>query len=96
MPPGVTAVLTTAGNAPADWVRAGQALNRMLLRAATRWIFARLQSQPLESAYYAHEVRTRLGLDGYPQMVLQLGRSNVSSATPRRPQAELMANQMQG
>lgn len=46
----VTAVLVTAGDAPADWLRAGQALHRLLLRAAGQWVFASLHSQPLEAS----------------------------------------------
>lgn len=35
-PPPVTAVLLTSGNRRADWLRAGQALHRVLLHAARR------------------------------------------------------------
>lgn len=88
-PPSVTAVLTTAGDTRADWIRAGQALHRMLLHAATRWVFARLQSQPLESPRLRAELRDRLALRGYPVLLLQFGRSNVALATARRAIADL-------
>jgi hypothetical protein len=84
-----TAVLITADDAVADWLRAGQALDRLLVHAATRWVFASLQSLPLEVPRCRAEVRSRLGLTGYPQMILQFGRANTAAATPRRPQAEL-------
>jgi hypothetical protein len=89
--PSGTAVLLTRGDGPADWLRAGQALDRVLLRAATRWVFASLQSQPLESPRHRREVRALLGRRGYPQMVLQFGRANTAIATPRRPHAETLA-----
>jgi len=89
VPPSATAVLSTAGDTPADWLRAGQALHRLLLRAATRWVFASLQSQPLESPRYRQEVTDLLGLTGFPHLLLQFGRSNTAPATPRRPQVEL-------
>jgi hypothetical protein len=92
VPPSATAVLSTAGDTPADWLRAGQALHRLLLRAATRWVFASLQSQPLESRRCRQEVRDLLGLTGHPQLLFQLGRSNAAPATPRRPQVELRTN----
>jgi nitroreductase len=92
-PPAATAVLTTPGDTAADWLRAGQALQRLLLRAATRWVFASLQSQPLESPARRGEVRDLLGLAGQPQMLLQLGRANTALATPRRPHSELRANE---
>jgi len=91
-PPSATAVLSTAGDSPADWLRAGQALHRLLLRAATRWVFASLQSQPLESPRYRREVRDLLGITGHPHLLLQFGRSNTAPATPRRPQVELRAD----
>jgi hypothetical protein len=94
-PPAATAVLTTPGDTAADWLRAGQALQRLLLRAATRWVFASLQSQPLESPARRGEVRDLLGLAGQPQMLLQLGRANTALATPRRPHSELRANEDQ-
>jgi hypothetical protein len=92
VPPSATAVLSTPSDTPADWLRAGQALHRLLLRAATRWVFASLQSQPLESPRYRQEVRELLGLTGYPQLLLQFGRSNTAPATPRRPQVEMRAD----
>ena len=50
-PPAVTtAVLLTAGDGRADWLRAGQALHRLLAHAASRLVFASLYTQPLEAA----------------------------------------------
>jgi hypothetical protein len=92
-PPAATAVLLTAADTAVDWLRAGQALNRLLLRAATRWVFASLQSQPLESPYYREQVRDLLSIPGQPQMLLQFGRSNTAMATPRRRQAEYRTNE---
>ncbi len=88
-PPSVTAVLTTAADSRSDWVKAGQAMHRLLLHAATRWVFAGLQSQPVESPRTRAELRSRLGLTGYPQLVLQFGRSNAALASARRPVSEL-------
>jgi hypothetical protein len=90
-PPSATAVLLTSRDTAADWLRAGQALDRVLLRAAGRWVFASLQSQPLESPRHRHAVRALLGGHGYPQMVLQFGRANTAIATPRRSYAEMLA-----
>ena len=95
-PPAVTAVLATAADTADDWLPAGQALNRLLLRAATRWVFASLQSQPLESPRHREQVRDLLGLPGQPQMLLQFGRANTAAATPRRPQPEFRTNGRSG
>jgi hypothetical protein len=94
--PSATAVLVTAGDEPADWLRAGQGLHRLLLRAAARWVFASLQSQPLESPRYRAMVAERLSLSGYPQMILEFGRANTALATARRLQGELMTNDQPG
>ncbi len=95
-PPGATAVLLTTADQPADWLRAGQALNRLLVRAASRWVFASLQSQPLELPGYREQVRALLAGDGYPQMLLQFGRANTAPATPRRRQADVVTNDPDG
>jgi hypothetical protein len=89
-PPQLTAVLTTTGDAASDWIQAGQALHRILLHAATRWVFASLQSQPLELPALRAELRSRLGLPGEPQMLLQFGRCNVAGPTARRPAANII------
>ena len=85
----VTAVLATPGDSRADWLRAGQALYRLLLHAASQWVFASLNSQPLE------EPGTRAVIGGFltqpasPQMLLELGVSRVTHATARRAAADL-------
>ena len=89
-PPAATAVLITPGDTPADWIRAGQALHRMLAHAASQWVFASLYSQPLEAAGYRALIRSRLGLPGAPQLVLQLGRAYIARSTPRRPPVEIL------
>jgi hypothetical protein len=89
-PPVANAVLTTAGDDRADWLRAGQALNRVLLRAASNWVFASLHTQPLEIAALRTAVRAQLALPGAPQMLLQLGRSHIAPLTARRPIGDLL------
>jgi len=89
-PPPATAVLLTAGDHRADWLRAGQALQRLLLRAASEWVFASLYTQPLENPVTRELIRDVLALPGDPQMVLQLGRAASTASTARRPPGELM------
>ncbi len=88
--PAMTAVLTTTGDERADWLRSGQALHRLLVHAASRWVFASLHTQPLESQPLRAEIRARLGLPGAPQMLLQFGRAGTTAATPRRPVGEML------
>jgi len=89
-PAAATAVLVTSGDRPADWLRAGQALHRLLAHAADRWVFASLYTQPMEAAAIRDLIRTRLHLPGAPQMLLQLGPARTTQATARRTPAELI------
>ena len=89
-PPAATAVLITAGDLRADWLRAGQALHRVLAHAATMWVFASLNTQPLEFPVIRSLIQTRLALPGTPQMLLQFGLAKTSLATPRRTVPELL------
>ena len=88
-PPAVTAVLLTPRDGRADWLRAGQALHRLLAHAASRWVFASLYTQPLEAAAIRALIKDRLALPGAPQMLLQLGLARTTRSTARRPPAEV-------
>jgi nitroreductase len=89
-PPVATAVLLTPSDGRADWLRAGQALHRLLAHAASKWVFASLHTQPLEAAAIRALIRERLALPGAPQMLLQLGLAHTTHGTARRPPAELI------
>lgn len=89
-PAAATAVLVTSGDSRADWLRAGQALHRLLAHAAVSWDFASLSTQPLEAAAIRALIQDRLALPGAPQILLQLGLAQTAQSTARRPPAELM------
>ena len=86
----VTAVLATARDGEEDWLRAGQALHRLLLHAASQWVFGNLQTQPLKVIWVRALIRNQLTLPGWPQMLLQLGLARSTHPTARRPPAELI------
>ncbi len=86
-PPAATAILFTPGDGRTDWLRAGQALHRLLTRAASKWVFASLYTQPLEATATRALIQQRLALPGAPQMLLQLGPTHTTRATARRPPA---------
>jgi len=88
--PAATAVLLTPGENWVEWLRAGQALHRVLLHAASKRVFASLYSQPLELPATRALIRDRLALPGNPQMLLQLGCANIGEPTARRPADELI------
>ncbi len=85
------AVLETAGDDPASWVAAGQALQRLLLEATGHGVAASFANQPLEDAELREEVSSSAAHFGHPQMVLRLGYPLTRPpATPRRPQHEVL------
>ena len=88
-PAPVTAILVTSGDHEEDWLRAGQALQRLLLRAASRWVFASLQTEPLQAPATRSLIQYSLALPGWPQMLLQLGVARTTHPTGRRPAADL-------
>jgi Nitroreductase family len=89
-PPAATAVLVTPGDNRADWLRAGQALHRVLAHAATVWVSASLHTQPLEFSAIRDLIRVRLALPGAAQMLLQFGPAHSGMASPRRPVPDLL------
>jgi nitroreductase len=88
-PPAVTAVLLTRDDRRSDWLRAGEALHRMLLHAASEWVFASLYTQPLEDPVTRLLIPGQVGLPGHPQMILQLGRAMTAASTARRSPDEV-------
>ena len=89
-PPAATAALVTSGDGRADWLRAGQALHRLLAHAASKWVFASLYTQPLEAAAIRTLIQDRLALPGHPQILLQLGPAHTTHATARRSPADVL------
>ncbi len=78
------AVLGTGSDAPQNWVVAGQALGRVLLRARVDDVHASYLNQPVEVADLRVKLRTLLGLSGFPQLVLRFGYGPEVAPTPRR------------
>jgi nitroreductase len=77
------AVLYTAGDSPEQWVRAGQALERVLLTAAVRGLAATPMTQPLEIP----DLRDLLtdGTGGkVAHVILRLGYGPPGALSPRR------------
>ncbi len=87
---GVAGLLTTAADRPADWVNAGQALQRILLTASSYGAAVALHSQPLELAWLREFVRTELSDGAYPHLVLRIGLVTQMAASVRRDPAEVL------
>lgn len=88
----VVAILTTGADTARDWLRAGQAMMRMLLVASEHGLAASYLNQPLEHRGLRAQVRAELALSGHAQMVMRFGRplGPWPPATPRRPPADLL------
>ncbi|MFJ9865707.1 Acg family FMN-binding oxidoreductase [Streptomyces sp. NPDC101165] len=84
------ALLGTAYDGPADWLRAGQALQRVLLQATADGLVTSVTSQPLEWSEIRWAVRDPLSDMAHVQMVLRLGYGPEGHASPRRPVAEVL------
>jgi nitroreductase len=84
------ALLGTAQDRPVDWLRAGQALERVWLQATANGLVASLTSQPLEWPELRWAVRDPTTAMGYVQMVIRLGYGPKGQPTPRRPVAEVL------
>jgi hypothetical protein len=87
---GVVGLLTTAADRPADWIGAGQALQRVLLVATAAGAVAALHSQPLELRWMREFIRTHLSDGAYPHLVLRLGLVTQAAASVRRDPAEVL------
>ncbi|HEU5389981.1 MAG TPA: hypothetical protein VFV73_29185 [Streptosporangiaceae bacterium] len=81
---GVAGLLTTAADRPADWVKAGQALQRILLTASTCGAAVALHSQPLELPWLREFIRTQLSDSAHPHLVLRIGMVTQVAASVRR------------
>jgi nitroreductase len=82
-------VLSTHFNGRADWLRAGQALQRFLLTATIRGLAASPLTQPLETSD-AWLVRDPQAGVEYPQMIVRIGYPLPVPGTPRRPVSEVL------
>jgi Nitroreductase family len=87
----VLAVLGTGGDTPRDWLAAGQALARVLLRAAADGVEASFLNQPVEVPLLRLRLRSTLAITGWPQLLLRMGYPRGEARpTPRRTIDEVL------
>jgi hypothetical protein len=85
-------VLCTTGDTAEQWVRAGQAMQRVLLVATVRGLAATPMSQPLEIPALREAV-TNTSTGQWAQVVLRVGYGQPTATTPRRPLTEVLMEQ---
>ncbi len=86
----VLVVLGTVGDTTEDWIKAGQAMARVLLRACANGVYASFLSQPIEVAELRPRVREALGMEEIPQLLLRMGYATQGRPTPRRTVEEVV------
>jgi hypothetical protein len=83
------AVITTQTDLPMDWLRAGEALSAVLLRAAERNLSASYLSQVVE-VDGTRSALSDLAGGGFVQVVLRLGLGHSTRRSARRPIEEML------
>jgi len=78
------AFITTAGDGPPDWLRAGEALERVLLELTEDDFVASPLTQITEVPATRAEVQARLGMSSYPHVLLRIGRAPATLGSARR------------
>jgi hypothetical protein len=72
------------------WLAAGLGLQRLLLVATNEGYSTSYLNQPIEVADLRTELARELSIDGYPQLLLRVGRGQPVSHSPRRPISEVL------
>lgn len=87
-------ILGTDSDDRRAWLQAGQALGRLLLRAATDGVSASPMTQVLEVPATRVMLAQQLGLLGHPQMVLRMGYGPGPghARAPRRPISDVLTS----
>ncbi|HYG98917.1 MAG TPA: hypothetical protein VD837_07285 [Terriglobales bacterium] len=86
----VIAVLHTEADTSRDWIAAGQALARVLLRARSENVWASFLNQPIEVEGLRPKLRDALELTGFPQILLRMGYGPEVRPTPRRALGDVL------
>ncbi|MER5360536.1 nitroreductase [Streptomyces sp. NPDC002785] len=84
------ALLSTPGDHPEDWLRAGQALERVLLTATLHAVSSSFATQPLEWPDLRWILRDPVFGTGHAQMIVRLGYGPAGPRTPRRPLEQVL------
>ena len=84
------AILSTPSDGPAEWLAAGQALQRFLLLATTYGLSCSFLNAVLEYPELRDLVRDPRGPRRKFQMIMRIGHGRPTAQTPRRPVAEVL------
>jgi len=88
------ALLTSPGDTPQDWLKTGQALQRLLLVAQQQGVQASYLNQPIQLAQLRPVLEKALAAQGHAQILLRLGYPDDRlPASPRRPVDDVIVDQ---
>ncbi|XRQ14449.1 Acg family FMN-binding oxidoreductase [Actinomadura welshii] len=91
---GLVILLVSGRDTPADWLRAGQALQRVLLRATGHGLSAAYHTQALQVPELREFIRARFCGDAYPQQLLRLGVAGGEAlSSVRRPVDDVLTEE---
>ena len=83
-------VLSTPRDGKLEWLQAGEALQRVLLRATAAGLFASYFVQPIETPPLRRRLAEAVGDPGAPQVMFRLGYGLEPRPTPRRAVEEVL------
>jgi nitroreductase len=83
-------VLSTKRDGNSEWVKAGLALQRVLLHATAAGLYASYFAQPVESPELRRKLAQALGDPGAPQCLFRIGYGLAPRPVPRRPVREVL------
>jgi hypothetical protein len=86
-------LICTEGDAPADWIRAGEALERVLLEITRHGFVASPLTQVTEVPTTRAELRRELGMTMNPHVLLRIGRAPLTPATQRRAFVDVLTEE---
>ena len=83
-------VLGTQNDTQSDWLKVGQALERILLRSQAVGLSCSFLNQPVQVPQLRSELSKVLSQSGFPQLILRLGFCKQVKPTPRRTVEEVL------
>jgi hypothetical protein len=87
-------LLGTTGDTPPDWLRAGEALERVLLEITRQGFVATPLTQVTEVPSARAQLRSELGLVGYPHVLLRIGRAAITPGSRRRRLVDVLVEEV--
>jgi hypothetical protein len=89
-PAGCLLVLGTAEDSLVEWLRAGEALERVLLEVARRGLAILALTSVIEVAHLRSRLRSQLRLSMQPHVLLRIGRAPPMPAPRRRRLVDML------